>query len=63
MNGKLKFRYIFIIACMLFFNACASGTPQEDPGVQDIKPGETSVIQPPSSQPVETARPIEERNI
>lgn len=61
---KIKLIKFFIFACLLFLTACAASVKEEDSGtVQDIQPGERSIIQPPSSQPAQPARQIEERNI
>lgn len=64
MKGKINFIRVFIFAGLLFLSACAGSVKEEDPGVQDIQPGEKSVIQPPSPQsPAPQGRQIEERNI
>lgn len=63
MKDKLRFINFLIFGCMLFLTACAGSVKEADPGVQDIQPGEQSVIQPPSSQPAQQGRQIEERNI
>ena len=47
---------------LIFLLACGGPTQREDPGVQDIKPGEKSIIQPPEkSDPLPNR--IQERNI
>lgn len=57
----MKGRIFLVLACALYLTACASGSVQEDPGVQDIQPGEQSVIQPPSHQAPESQ--VREKNI
>lgn len=51
------------LACICLLAGCgASSTPVEEPGgVQDIQPGEKSVITPPSRQAAPAG--IEERNL
>lgn len=51
------------VACLFLLSGCgAPPAPVEDPGgVQDIQPGEKSVITPPSHQAAPTG--IEERNL
>lgn len=47
---------------LLFLLACGGPTQRQEPGVQDIKPGEKSVIQPPvKSEPLPNR--IQERTI
>lgn len=64
MSQNFKFFQLLMLCAMLFMSACASSnTADENGGVQDIQPGEESVIQPPASLPSDSARQIEERNI
>lgn len=63
MMERLSCVKLVIFAGLLFLSACSASVKDENVGVQDIQPGERSVIQPPSTQPVEPGRQIEERNI
>lgn len=61
MNKITKF-FIVPISCIFFLSACASGVKEADQDVQDIKPGEKSIIQPPSSKAPSQSK-IQEKNI
>lgn len=51
---------IAAMLCVTLLTACASGSGSQGNDVQDIKPGEKSIIQPPSV-PAPQAPAIEEK--
>lgn len=62
LTGSTK-RVFLVFATVLFLAGCASSTPEEPTGVQDIKPGEKSIIQPPSPNSQQQEKTLEERAI
>lgn len=54
---------LVLVGCLFLLSACGGANKQEDSGVQDIQPGDPSIIQPPSARPSAPAGQVEERNI
>ncbi len=58
-----RFFQCLVFVGLLLLSACAGGNKQEDPGVEDIQPGDQSVIQSPSYQAPAKGDNIGEKNI
>ena len=60
-----KFSAALLVGAMLLLGGCGGAAVREsDPGVQDIQPGDASVIQAPApSSPAAPSGRVEERNI
>lgn len=54
---------LVFVASLFLVSACGGANRQDDSGVQDIQPGDQSIIQPPSTRSAAPAGQVEERNI
>lgn len=54
-------KFFMLVICLFCIASCAA--KQNPDGVQDLKPGEKSVIQPPANQQTMQESRIQERNL